>query len=338
MNKLAKEDMVVQGQNALDKWSGLFAEELQAVDAKILYDTQSEASLIPQIVGHIIASGGKRIRPILTILCAKLCGYDAGDRHINLAAAIEFFHTATLLHDDVVDESDLRRGVKTANNIWGNAPSVLVGDFLLGKAFQILAQDGSIKILRILSDTSAIITEGEVKQLIQISDITTSREKYLEIIASKTAALFTAACQVGAIITDENQEKEGALRDFGQSLGVAFQIVDDALDYSSKEEQLGKTIGDDFREGKVTLPVILAYAQGTEEEREFWQRTIEEGQDEKDLEKAIALINKHNIILQVTDIAEEYVNKAVQSLQIFKPCREKQALEDLLRFSVSRLY
>lgn len=253
----------IEQQDMLAKWRHLFAEELARVDRVILKMTENETILIPQMVQHILKAGGKRLRPILTIMSAKLCGYE-GERHIQLAAAIELLHTATLLHDDVVDESHLRRGVDTANEVWGNAASVLVGDYLLGKAFQLMARDGSIEVLLLLSDSSAIITEGEIKQLIAANDIGTNRDEYLDIIESKTAQLFAAACHVGALVS-EQPEQEQTLDDFGRYLGVAFQIADDALDYSAKQEALGKTIGDDFREGKVTLPVILAYERGNKE-------------------------------------------------------------------------
>ena len=323
-------------QNMLDKWQHVFVAEMKQVDETIVSSTKSDVSLIPQIVGYIISSGGKRIRPILTIVCAKLCGYQDGDRHIKLAAAIEFFHTATLLHDDVVDESVLRRGVKTANEVWGNSVSVLVGDFLLGKAFEFLARDGSIEILRILSEASVIITQGEVKQLVQISDINTSKDTYLDIIASKTAALFVAACQVGAIIAEQDKKKEEALRCYGEFLGVAFQIIDDALDYSAVQEKLGKTIGDDFRESKVTLPVILAYEQSDDEERLFWERVVCGQQNDDDFDRAKEIINKYKILDQSVELAKKYSDKAVECLDMFDECDEKNALIDLLKFSVNR--
>ena len=260
--------------NALDKWRHIFASEISDVDKIILEMTKSKASLIPQLVGHIISSGGKRIRPILTVLSAKMCRYE-GRSHLDLAACIEFIHTATLLHDDVVDESKLRRGKDTANTVWGNQASVLVGDFLLSKSFQLMARVGSLRVYELLSNTSAIITEGEVKQLMSVSCIDTSEEDYIDIITSKTAQLFAAACQVGAMVADRPDKEEKALSDFGTNLGIVFQIVDDALDYSAKQEELGKTIGDDFREGKVTLPIILAYRNGSDEQRKFLEKVIE---------------------------------------------------------------
>lgn len=321
----------------LQKWQLLSGEELKRVDKVMLGMTEDKADLIPQLVSHIIKSGGKRLRPILTILSAKLCGYK-GERHINLAAAIEFLHTATLLHDDVVDESKLRRGISTANNVWGNAASVLVGDFLLSRAFQLMASDGSIEVLQILSDTSAVITEGEVKQLMAVNDITTDKKTYIDIVASKTAQLFAAACQIGAVITEKPEREKKALFDFGCNLGVAFQIVDDALDYSAKQEELGKTIGDDFREGKVTLPVIFAYEKGDKEERRFWRDSIEGNRGKTSLNKAIKLINKHKVLEQTISEAKNYTKKASSALEMFGGSDEKNTMLELLEFSVSRPY
>ncbi len=323
--------------NILDKWRGLFVGELKRVDGIILAITENEAALIPQIVQHILASGGKRLRPVLTILSGKLCGYE-GSRHVQLAAAIELLHTATLLHDDVVDESKLRRGVDTANNVWGNAASVLVGDYLLGKAFQLMARDGSIKVLEILSDASSVITEGEVKQLMAAGDITTTQEAYTDIIARKTAQLFAAACRVGAVVAERPEAEERALESFGRYLGVAFQIADDALDYSATQERLGKTIGDDFREGKVTLPVILAYARGDAAEKLFWERVIGGEQREGDLARAVEYIQRHNALPDTMGCAREYAGKAAAALEIFPVSEIKTALLELLEFSVSRPY
>lgn len=327
----------------LEKWRFLFAEELQAVDEVILGIAQNEATLIPQIVQHIIHSGGKRLRPILTILASKLCGYSGGtgkneDRHIRLAAAIELLHTATLLHDDVVDESALRRGEDTANELWGNAASVLVGDYLLGKAFQLMARDGSLKVLEILSDASAIITEGEVKQLMAAGNIATTKEAYTDIIASKTAQLFAAATRVGAVVADRPAKEEEALEQFGRYLGVAFQIADDALDYSAKQEELGKTVGDDFREGKVTLPVILAHQRGNAEEKSFWERVIGGERNSGDLKQAMVYVRQHGVLGDTMKEAQEYVAKAHVALGVFPQSEIRTALSELLEFSVSRPY
>jgi len=327
--------------NALVKWKHLYDDELKNVDKFIVENIDSDASLIINIISHILSSGGKRIRPILTILSAKLCGYE-GDRHVSLATAIEFFHTATLLHDDVVDESSMRRGSPTANSVWDNSASVLVGDYLLSKAFQIISRDGSLKVLRILSDSSAIITEGEVKQLMATNDLTTNKEQYIDIISSKTSQLFVAACQVGAVISEQKAKNEKALESFGRNLGTAFQIIDDTLDYSAKQEQLGKEIGDDFREGKVTLPIILAYQRADKAEKRFLERSIEwaaDGLQEKgDFERAVSIIDKYDVLEDSIETAKEYANRAKQNLSIFPDGEIKQSLLDILDFSVSREY
>ena len=271
---------------SLDPLMKLVRTDLDRVNSTILEHMQSPVHLIPQLAGHLIAAGGKRLRPMLTLGAAALCGY-SGDRHIKLAACVEFIHTATLLHDDVVDESELRRGQETANTVWGNQASVLVGDFLFSRSFQLMVMDGSLHVLKILSGASAIIAEGEVQQLITTNDTATSETAYLEVIQSKTAELFSAAARIGAVVADRPKDEEDALTSFGTNLGIAFQLVDDALDYSARQAELGKTVGDDFSEGKITLPVILAFRRGTEVDRKFWKRTLEElDQEPGDLEKA----------------------------------------------------
>ncbi|MDP9128013.1 MAG: polyprenyl synthetase family protein, partial [Pseudomonadota bacterium] len=260
---------------ALDALTALVAEDMAAVNHLIIQRMESSVPLIPQLAGHIIAAGGKRLRPILTLASARLCGYQ-GLRHHKLAASVEFIHTATLLHDDVVDASSLRRGEPSANAMFGNQASVLVGDFLFSRAFQLMVEDGSIDVLRILSTASAVIAEGEVLQLTTTNDSGTSEQTYLEVVRAKTAELFAAACRIGAVVAGRPASEEEALRTFGLNLGIAFQIIDDALDYSAEQLRLGKTIGDDFREGKVTLPVILAIHRGNEAERAFWRRALDE--------------------------------------------------------------
>src|SRR5579859_1445372 len=255
--------------------SALVASDLKRVNALILDRMQSPVALIPQLAGHIIAAGGKRLRPMLTLASAKLVGY-RGDRHLALSAAVEFIHTATLLHDDVVDASDLRRGLATANAVWGNKPSVLVGDFLFSRAFQLMVEDGSLKVLGILSHASAVIAEGEVLQLVTSNDTATEEAAYLEVIRSKTAELFAAASRIGAVVANRPEGEEAALDAYGRNLGVAFQLVDDMLDYSAEQTALGKTVGDDFRDGKITLPIVLAFARGDDQERGFWRRTLED--------------------------------------------------------------
>lgn len=324
-------------ENAPLHWRAVCEAELARVDQVILTLTENDAILIPTLVRHILSAGGKRIRPTLTLLSSRLCGYD-GDRHVNLAACIEFLHTATLLHDDVVDESDLRRGNATANQLWGNSASILVGDFLLSRAFQLMAKDGSLEVLRLLSDTSAIITEGEVKQLSAANDITTDENTYIDIISAKTAQLFTAACEIGAVIGERPEDERAQLREFGRNLGIAFQIVDDALDYSAKQEELGKTIGDDFREGKVTLPVILAYQAGNDEEKHFWKHAIEENNTPEDLARATALMQTYGVLDHVMSQAQAYADTARNALNSFSNSDTKQAMLDILDFAVSRPY
>ena len=254
----------------------LAAEDMGAVNRLILDKAVSDVELIPQLAQHLIDSGGKRMRPMLTIAAAKLCGY-TGDGHVPLAAAVEFMHTATLLHDDVVDESDFRRGKKAARLLWGNQASVLVGDFLLGQAFRMMVEVGSLQALKILSNAAAVIAEGEVMQLAAAKNTATTEDEYLAIINAKTAALFSAAAEVGGAIANRPADEQAALKSYGKTLGIAFQLVDDALDYSGDSARLGKSVGDDFREGKITLPVILAFRRGSDEDREFWQRALTEG-------------------------------------------------------------
>lgn len=312
--------------------------DLQRVDTIILKQVESDISLIPQLARYIIAAGGKRLRPAMTLLCARMCGH-MGERHIALAAAVEFIHTATLLHDDVVDESALRRGRATANDVWGNKSSVLVGDFLLSRAFQLMVGDGSLAVLKTLSDASAVIAQGEVLQLLCANDPETSEARYFEVITAKTATLFAAACKIGAEIT-EREEYIEPLRRFGLTLGIAFQLVDDALDYAAEQGTLGKNIGDDFREGKITLPVIHAYANGSEEERSFWRRVMEgeEVQQQGDLDKALGYIERHDAVKATLDRAEEYCASAREALAVFPESAEKEALLEAVAFCVERLY
>ncbi|MBB3066916.1 octaprenyl-diphosphate synthase [Limibacillus halophilus] len=312
--------------------------DLKKVNATILERMQSPVALIPQLAGHIIAAGGKRLRPILTLAAARLCGYE-GERHIGLAACVEFIHTATLLHDDVVDDSHLRRGLETANAVWGNKASVLVGDFLFSRAFQIMVADGSLKVLKILSDASAEIAEGEVGQLLTANNTATDETAYMDVICAKTAVLFAAAAQVGGVVADEPEERELALRSFGMNLGIAFQLVDDVLDYSAEQAALGKTVGDDFREGKITLPIVLAFAQGDEAEKAFWRRCLEDlEQTDQDITEAIRLMRKYRALDEAMDRARSYADKARQALAPFPDRPEKTALLDLAEFTVARRF
>lgn len=310
--------------------------DLDRVNATILEHMQSPVQLIPQLAGHLIAAGGKRLRPMLTLGAAALCGY-TGDRHIRLAACVEFIHTATLLHDDVVDESDLRRGQESANAVWGNQASVLVGDFLFSRSFQLMVTDGSLRVLKILSGASAVIAEGEVQQLITTNDTATGETAYLQVIQSKTAELFAAAARIGAVVADRPKAEEEALVAYGTNLGIAFQLVDDGLDYSAHQAELGKTVGDDFSEGKITLPVILAYRRGSAPERTFWVRTLEEGQQaDGDLAEAIAIMQRNRALEDTVARAHHYGAKARDALGIFPDSAPKQILTDFVDFCIER--
>jgi octaprenyl-diphosphate synthase len=314
----------------------LVGEDMDAVNRIILDKAISDVDLIPELAHHLIDSGGKRLRPMLTIASAKLCDYE-GRGHITLAATVEFMHTATLLHDDVVDDSEYRRGKKAARLLWGNQASVLVGDFLLGQAFRMMVGVGSMEALRILSNAAAVIAEGEVMQLAAAKDLTTTEDAHLAIVNAKTAALFAAAGEVGAAIAERPTEEQAALASYGKMLGIAFQLVDDALDYSGDSAKLGKSVGDDFREGKITLPVILAYRRGSDEERAFWRRTIADGDiTDADLDQAMSLIQSHNAIKATLERARHYGSMAKDALAIFRESKAKSALLDVVDFSTSR--
>ena len=327
-----------KGENALARLQKLVKEDMDKVNQTIIHKMQSPVALIPQLAGHLIASGGKRLRPMLTIASSRLCGY-VGDRHVELSACVEFIHSATLLHDDVVDESDLRRGQDTANAVWGNKASVLVGDFLFSRSFELMVADGSLEVLRILSHASSVIAEGEVLQLVTANDTDTTEDSYMEVIAAKTAALFAAACEIGAVIAERPTPEQEALQSYGKNLGIIFQLVDDVLDYSAEQEKLGKSVGDDFREGKITLPIVLAFRRGTDEERAFWRRTMEElEQEDGDLEKALELIKKHNALNDTLDRARHYGAIARDALAIFPDNEYRQALVDIVDFCIERAY
>lgn len=316
----------------------LVSEDMGAINRIILDKALSDVDLIPQLASHLIDSGGKRLRPMMTLAAAKLVGFDGGAQ-IPVAAAVEFMHTATLLHDDVVDESDVRRGKKAARMIWGNQASVLVGDFLLGQAFRMLVDVGSLPVLKILSNAAAVIAEGEVMQLAAAKNTSVTEDDYLAIINAKTAALFSGAAESGAAIAERPAEERNALRSYGRNLGLAFQLIDDALDYAGDSASLGKSVGDDFREGKITLPVILAFRRGTEDERAFWRRTIAEGDvQDGDVATAIGFMKKHNAIDATVERARSYGAVAHDALAIFPDCREKQAMQDVIGFCISRAY
>lgn len=323
--------------SALKPLADLVRSDMEQVNQIILDKARSDVEMIPELARHLIDSGGKRLRPMLTIAAAKLCGY-TGQGHVKLAASVEFMHTATLLHDDVVDESDLRRGKKTARLLWGNQASVLVGDFLLGQAFKMMVDVGSLGALRILSNAAVVIAEGEVLQLAVSKNVSTTERDYLAVINAKTAALFAAAAEIGAVVADRPAEEQTALRTYGESIGLAFQLVDDALDYSGEAAKLGKRVGDDFREGKITLPVILSYARGSGEERAFWERTLQDGDvREDDLDHAIALMRQHGAVEETIERARAYGHMAVDALAIFPDGLEKAALLDAVEFSISRV-
>jgi len=312
------------------------AEDMGRINELILAEAHSSVDMIPKLAKHLIDSGGKRIRPMLTCATSRLCGYEGLD-HIPLATSVEFLHTATLLHDDVVDESDMRRGKKAARILWGNQASVLVGDYLLGQSFKIMVGVGSLEALKILSNASAIIAEGEVMQLAATNNPTISEDDYMAVIGSKTAALFVAAAELGAVVSNRPDQERQALKDFGENLGIVFQLVDDALDYHGEASQLGKDVGDDFRDGKITLPVILAYGQGTDEEKQFWQRTLGEGKiEDADLSHAITLIEKYGTIQETMQRARAFGKKAEQALSIFPNNEWSEALQDVIEFCINR--
>jgi len=324
------------GHTPLDDLAALVAADMSAVDALIVASMRSPVALIPQLAGYIVAAGGKRLRPLLTLASARLCGYE-GDGHHLLATVVEFIHTATLLHDDVVDESELRRGLASANTVWGNKSSVLVGDFLFSRSFQLMVETGSLEVLRILSTAAMVIAEGEVLQLQTSNDMATGVEEYLAVVRGKTAELFAAAAEVGAVIAERPASERAAMRAYGQSLGVAFQLIDDVLDYSASRAKLGKSIGDDFREGKVTLPVILAHARGDEEERAFWRRTLEDlDQRDGDLERAQALLEKHGALADTQAAARDHAKAAREALTPFAEGELKRAMGEVADFVVAR--
>ena len=323
---------------SLDGLRNLCAPDMTKVNALIVDRMQSEVGLIPQIAGYIIAAGGKRLRPLLTLASARLCGY-RGEAHIALAATVEFIHTATLLHDDVVDDSALRRGQDSAKAIWGNQPSVLVGDFLFSRAFQLMIESDSMEVLRILANASAVIAEGEVQQLVTANDTSTTVDAYLHVIRSKTAALFSAACKIGAVIADNPPAIREGLASYGENLGIAFQLVDDHLDYVADQNELGKPVGGDFRDGKLTLPVVLALQRGTQKERPFWRRTLEDRRQRTgDFEHAMALLTKYDALTDTLDLARSYVDHACTALAGLPPNRYRDALGDSASFCVERAY
>ena len=318
----------------------LCEKDLSLINSIIIDKLDSDVPLVQEIASHLILSGGKRLRPLLTSCCFQMCKDNNDDerKYIGLAAAVEFIHAATLLHDDVIDKSKNRRGSLSANEVWGNNTSVLVGDFLFSRAFQLMAKYGNITVLKILSDTSVVISEGEILELQNDKDPTINEDIYFKVINGKTASLFSAACQVGAMCAKINQEKIDALKSFGTNFGMSFQLIDDAIDYSSSTTMLGKNIGDDFKEGKVTLPIILAYLRSNDYEKEFWKKTIRHlDQNKDDFSKAIEIINKYKCIEDTINRAKHFANIAKDSLGIFDDSEYKEILTNLVNSGLTRL-
>ena len=324
----------------IDELAQICDDDLSSINTLINEKINSKISLIGEIASYLILSGGKRLRPLLTSCCYKICKQNINNeqKYIGLAAAVEFIHAATLLHDDVVDQSKKRRGLEAANEVWGNKTSVLVGDFLFSRAFQLMSKDGNPEILKILSDTSVTISEGEILELTNDKNLKLNEDVYFQVINGKTASLFSAACQVGGMCAETSQEKIESLRSFGTNFGMSFQLIDDAIDYSSKSIKMGKNIGDDFKEGKITLPIILAYLRSNKEEKKFWKKTIEDlNQEKDDFKIALKIINKYNCINDTIERATHFANIAKDSLGIFEETKYKKILIDLIDSSLSRI-
>jgi octaprenyl-diphosphate synthase len=332
------EDKHPERNASIEKLVSLVSSDMERVNAMILSRTGSEVTMIPEVATHLISSGGKRLRPMLTLATAGLAGYE-GDGHVKLAASVEFMHTATLLHDDVVDESDMRRGKIAARIKWGNEASVLVGDFLLGQAFRMMVEVGSLRALDILSAAATVIAEGEVMQLAAAKNTETTEDENLAVIRGKTAELFAAACEVGPVIASRSKAEQAACRSYGMNLGIAFQLVDDVLDYGGKAATLGKNVGDDFREGKITLPVVLSFRRGSDDERAFWRRALERGETENsDLEQAIAIMRRHRALEDTIERARHYGAMARDALALFPNGPMKQALLETVDFCIARAH
>ncbi len=325
-------------QKPLDRLSAHLAADMERVNSLIRTRMASEhAPRIPEVTAHLVEAGGKRLRPMLTLAAARLCGYD-GDHHVRLAATVEFIHTATLLHDDVVDESAQRRGRPTANLLWDNKSSVLVGDYLFARAFQLMTETGSPRVLDILANASATIAEGEVLQLTAAQDLRTDESIYLKVVRGKTAALFSAATEVGGVIAGAAEDRVRALHVYGDALGIAFQIADDLLDYGGTSAAIGKNVGDDFRERKLTLPVIKAVAKATPAERDFWRRVIEKGdQRDGDLEEALKLMVRHGAMEATRNDALGWADRAKTALAVLPPHDLRDMLSGLADYVVARV-
>ena len=322
----------------LDSLVDLIRPDLERTNQLIIQRTGSDVTTIPEVANHLISAGGKRLRPMLVLATAGMCGY-RGDGHLKFAAGIEFMHTATLLHDDVVDESNMRRGKIAARMLWGNQTCVLVGDFLLGHAFKMMVEPGAIAPLTVVSQAAAVIAEGEILQLNAAKDTTTTEDAYMAVIRRKTAELFAAAAEVGVMLAGQAKADEAAARSYGMNLGIAFQLIDDALDYGGSSAKLGKNVGDDFREGKITLPVVLAFRRGNEKEREFWRRTLEKGEiADADVETACGLMKKHKALDDTIERATHYGAIARDAMEIFPASPWKKALLEVVEFCIDRVY
>ena len=342
MSVVPEMDESNKSQASIQPLIDLVQADMGRVNDLILQKAGSDVEMIPEVAKHLIDSGGKRLRPMLTLAASNLCGYGGTDKdgHVKLAMSVEFMHTATLLHDDVVDESDMRRGKQAARMLWGNQASVLVGDFLLGQAFRVMVEVGNLRALEVLSKAACVIAEGEVLQLSVAQNMNTSVSEYMEVIRSKTAALFAAACEVGPILAGSSEAEIEAMHAYGLELGNAFQLIDDALDYGGSAAALGKNVGDDFREGKITLPVILAFERGSDEDKAFWKRVMEERKDVTDgaLDYAMSLLKKTNALDDTLQQARDHGVSAIKALEIFKDGPLKSALVDAVEFCISRAH
>jgi octaprenyl-diphosphate synthase len=333
LNPIASENTSL---NPLDGLAALLDSDMKAVNSMIVARMDSPVPMIPQLAGYLIAAGGKRIRPLMTLASAALYHGDMVRAH-RLATAVEFIHSATLLHDDVVDDSDERRGQKSANVIFGNEASVLVGDFLFSRAFQLMVEDGNLGVLKILSDASAIIAQGEVLQLATQGNLSTTLDDYLEVIKGKTAALFAAACEVGPLISTTDTNAAAVMCEYGMNLGIAFQIADDVLDYSANQEKLGKTVGDDFREGKITAPILYALESANDEEKIFWKRVLEDkDQSDSDLVRAQSILRRHGALDKSVALARSYAQKAREALAEAPDSPIRAHLDALASYTVDR--
>ena len=325
--------------NSFSELKNSVDEKLALVEEKIKLKLSSKVSLVDEMTSYHLRTGGKRLRALLTLGASKICGYSKGSRDVNLAACVELIHAATLMHDDVIDSADIRRGKKTLNTIWGNQSSILVGDYLLSRCFEMMVEDGNLEILKLLSSTSAEISQGEVLQLQHKGEIDMLEETYLKIISAKTASLFAAATKVGSILANKENKVKEALEFYGKNLGLTFQIADDTLDYNSEIKFFGKKIGNDFYEGKITLPIILLYQKANNTEKVELKKLFEENKrDEEDLKKVLLMIKNYNIISACYTKAEYFINLASNSLSIFEDTKEKEILKNLTSFSLERSY